>query len=84
MMLVQLSRINQAVQDKEPQRHILFYKTNVTPIKAKEENEWNQKVMATIKLNYFKGENTTFVIRHPQWKIIQTKLFNMKSFISIK
>ena len=64
MILIWSIKINQPVQSKKIQGHILSYKTEVTPAKTKEKNEQNQNVMATIKFNYFKWEKTTFFISH--------------------
>ena len=39
MTSIQSDWINQSVQSIEIQGHILLYKTEVTPLKSKEENE---------------------------------------------
>ena len=56
MMLIKSSRFNQLIQSIETQGHILLYKTKLRPVKAKEEKEGNQNVMAINKFNYFKQE----------------------------
>ena len=54
MLLIHLSEINQPVQSIETQRLILLYKTEVMPVKIKEENEKKQIVITIEKFNYFK------------------------------
>ena len=49
-------QVDQPTISKESQSHILLYKTEVTPVKQKE-NEQSWIAMVVIEFNYFKWKN---------------------------